>query len=102
MIILDSLFTKGPTLSSQLTLSNIFFVSNKRRLKRLLVPVRCHLRGVRVAEPALVEKALCPVQGETAGSSLWRLSTSRWKTAVIGLYLKIKGNLNRSTQGAGN
>lgn len=57
MIILDSLFTKGPTLSSQLALSNIFFVSNKRQLKRPLVAVRCHLRGVKVAEPALVEKA---------------------------------------------
>lgn len=102
MIILDSLFTKGPTLSSQLTLSNIFFVSNKRQLKRPLVAVRCYLQGVRVAESALVEKALCPAQWDTASSSLWRPSILMWKTAVIALYLKIKGNLNRRMEGAGN
>lgn len=102
MIILDSLFTKGPTLSSQLTRSNIFFVSNKRQLKRPFVPVRCYLQGVRVAEPALVHKALCPAQWDTAGSSLWRLSILMWKNAVTVLYLKIKGNLNRRMEGAGN
>lgn len=55
-----------------------------------------------MAEPALADKALCPALWDTAGSSLWRLSILTWKTAVIVLYLKIKGNLDRRMEGAGN